>query len=112
VTVGFLFLPRTFGHIARVSYRTLFRRAAAWAAVQAKFPVLFAPVSKILGDKASFTSSLTAGELAIAIAMSFAIDVDPSAIDAFPNLVTFFEKHKALIDATMAGYSKYYVPKK
>lgn len=93
-------------------YLWLPRRAAAWGAVQAKFPILFAPVSKILGDKASFTSSLTAGELAIAIAMSFAIDVDPTAIDAFPNLVSFYEKHKPLIEATMAGYSKYYVPKK
>jgi hypothetical protein len=88
------------------------RREAAWTTVQAKFPILFAPVSKILGDKASFTSSLTAGELAIAIAMSFAIDVDPSAIDAFPNLASFFAKHKPLIDTTMAGYSKYYVPKR
>jgi hypothetical protein len=79
--------------------------------VPSKLANLFEPVSKILGDKASFTSSLTAGELAIAVAMSFATDVDPSAIDAFPNLVSFFAKHKPLIDRTMLGYTKYYVPK-
>jgi hypothetical protein len=72
---------------------------------------LFAPVSKILGDKSSFASSLTAGELAIAVAISFTTDVDPSIVAAFPNLLSLFEKHRPLIDKTLAGYSKYYVPK-
>jgi len=53
---------------------------------------LFGPVSKILGEKASFTSTLTAGELAIAVSMSFAVDVEAAAIDAFPNLVAFFRR--------------------
>jgi hypothetical protein len=77
----------------------------------AKFANLFGPVSKLLGDKPSFTSTLTAGELAIAAGISLATDVDPAAVDAFPNLVAFFAKHKSLIDKTMTGYSKYYVPK-
>jgi hypothetical protein len=72
---------------------------------------LFAPVSKILGDKASFTSSLTAGELAVAVAISFASDVDPCIVAAFPNLVALFEKHRPLIEKTLAGYAVYYAPK-
>ena len=76
-----------------------------------KFANLFGPVSKILGDQPSFTSSLTAGELAIAAGVSLATDVDPNAVDAFPNLVAFFAKHKPLVEKTMAGYAKYYVPK-
>jgi hypothetical protein len=88
-----------------------FRRAVAWAAMPAKFANMFGPVSKILGDKPSFTSTLTAGELAIAAGISLATDVDPAAVDAFPNLVAFFDKHKPLVEKTMAGYTKYYVPK-
>jgi hypothetical protein len=49
--------------------------------------------------------------LAIAAGVSLATDVDPTAVDAFPNLVAFFAKHKPLVEKTMAGYAKYYVPK-
>ena len=86
-------------------------RAAAWAALSVKWANLFGPVSKILGDKASFTSSLTAGELAIAVSMSFATDVEATAIDAFPNLVAFFQAKKPLIDKALVGYALYFIPK-
>jgi hypothetical protein len=89
----------------------LVRRDASWGALPAKFTNLFGSISKILGDKPSFTSTLTAGELAVAVAISLATDAIPSSIDAFPNLISFFAKHKALVDKTMEGYSKYYVPK-
>jgi hypothetical protein len=72
---------------------------------------LFGPVSKILGEKASFTSTLTAGELAIAVSMSFAVDVEATAIDAFPNLVAFFQTKKPLIDKALTGFQPYFVPK-
>ena len=71
---------------------------------------LFGPVSKILGEKASFTSTLTAGELAIAVSMSFAVDVEATAIDAFPNLVAFFQAKKPLIDKALTGFQPYFVP--
>jgi hypothetical protein len=86
-------------------------RAAAWKTVPARLTNLFAPVSKLLGDKASFTSSLTAGELAVAVAISFASDVDPSIVAAFPNLVSLYEKHRPLIEKTLRGYAVYYAPK-
>ena len=52
-----------------------------------KFANLFGPVSKILGDQPSFTSSLTASELAIAAGVSLATDVDPNAVGQVAEVV-------------------------
>jgi hypothetical protein len=43
--------------------------------------------------------------------MSFATDVEATAIDAFPNLVAFFQAKKPLIDKALVGYALYFIPK-
>ena len=67
-------------------------------------------VCQVLGGKASFTSTVTAGELAVVGGISILKDLEPvdKLLAAFPDLAAFYAKHAAAADAALAGLGAYF----
>ncbi len=66
--------------------------------------------NKVLAGRASFTSTVTAGELAVVAAISILKDLEPvdSFLGPFPDLKAFYAKHAAEADAALAGLGAYF----
>jgi hypothetical protein len=66
--------------------------------------------NKVLAGKASFTSTVTAGELAVVAAISILKDLEPvdKLLAAFPDLAAFYAKHAAEADAALTGINPYF----
>ena len=67
-------------------------------------------MAQVLDGKASFTSSVTAGELAVVAGISLLKDLEPvdKLLAPFPALKAFYDGHAAAAEAALAGINPYF----